>query len=178
MALRLARYFGTSPDLRLGLQAGYDLFKAKLKSKKMIDEIKPHAKVKAATWPNSSMMPVYFLNSLQTLFSEVMKSDCTHLKGTFILLPPSLNPLFRQMMLWKLMTREVRSLTRWLRRAYHGLGTEQFYFLQSIVWHRRYIWVRNSTGKFTYSANSKTDNKWWNNLTLPSAMLTRWPSSS
>ena len=48
MALRLARYFGTSPDVWLGLQADYDLFKAKLKSKKMIEEIKPLTKVKAA----------------------------------------------------------------------------------------------------------------------------------
>ncbi len=48
MALRLARYFGTSPDVWLGLQADYDLFKAKLKSKKMIEEIKPLIKVKAA----------------------------------------------------------------------------------------------------------------------------------
>jgi len=48
MALRLARYFGTSPDVWLGLQADYDLFKAKLKSKKMIEEIRPLMKVKAA----------------------------------------------------------------------------------------------------------------------------------
>jgi len=48
MALRLARYFGTSPDVWLGLQADYDLFKAKLKSKKTIEEIKPLMKVKAA----------------------------------------------------------------------------------------------------------------------------------
>ncbi len=48
MALRLARYFRTSPDVWLGLQADYDLFKAKLKSKRMIEEIKPHTKAKAA----------------------------------------------------------------------------------------------------------------------------------
>lgn len=41
MALRLARYFGTSPDIWLGLQADYDLYWAKMKSKKTIDEIKP-----------------------------------------------------------------------------------------------------------------------------------------
>jgi len=41
MALRLARYFGTTPDVWLGLQADYDLFKAKLRSKKTIEEIKP-----------------------------------------------------------------------------------------------------------------------------------------
>jgi addiction module HigA family antidote len=48
MALRLARYFGTTPDVWLGLQADYDLFKARLKSKKAINEIKPLAKKKAA----------------------------------------------------------------------------------------------------------------------------------
>lgn len=41
MALRLSRYFGTSPDVWIGLQADYDLYWARLKSKKMIDEIKP-----------------------------------------------------------------------------------------------------------------------------------------
>jgi addiction module HigA family antidote len=41
MALRLARYFGTSPDVWIGLQADYDLYWAKMKSKKTIDEIKP-----------------------------------------------------------------------------------------------------------------------------------------
>ena len=41
MALRLSRYFGTSPDVWLGLQADYDLYWAGLKSKKTIDEIKP-----------------------------------------------------------------------------------------------------------------------------------------
>ncbi len=48
MALRLARYFGTTPDVWLGLQADYDLYKAKLKSEKSIKEIKPRAKEKAA----------------------------------------------------------------------------------------------------------------------------------
>ena len=41
MALRLARYFGTSPDVWIGLQADYDLYWARMKSKKTIDEIKP-----------------------------------------------------------------------------------------------------------------------------------------
>jgi antitoxin HigA-1 len=41
MALRLARYFGTSPDIWIGLQADYDLYWAKMKSKKTIDEITP-----------------------------------------------------------------------------------------------------------------------------------------
>ena len=48
MALRLARYFGTTPDIWLGLQADYDLFKAKLRSKKTIAEIKPLKQEKAA----------------------------------------------------------------------------------------------------------------------------------
>ncbi len=41
MALRLARYFGTSADVWIGLQTDYDLYWAKMKSKKTIDEIKP-----------------------------------------------------------------------------------------------------------------------------------------
>jgi len=41
MALRLARCFGTSPDVWIGLQADYDLYWAKMKSKKTIDGIKP-----------------------------------------------------------------------------------------------------------------------------------------
>ena len=48
MALRLARYFGTTPDVWLGLQADYDLFKARLKSEKKIEEIKPLRGRKAA----------------------------------------------------------------------------------------------------------------------------------
>jgi len=48
MALRLARYFGTTPDVWIGLQADYDLYWAGMKSKKTIDEIKPHMKSKAA----------------------------------------------------------------------------------------------------------------------------------
>ena len=48
MALRLARYFGTTPDVWLGLQADYDLFKTKLKSKKAIAEIKPLTRKRAA----------------------------------------------------------------------------------------------------------------------------------
>lgn len=41
MALRLARYFGTSPDVWVGLQADYDLYWARMKSKKAIEAIKP-----------------------------------------------------------------------------------------------------------------------------------------
>jgi len=48
MALKLGRYLGTTPDVWLGLQADYDLFKARLKSKKMIEEIKPLRGIKAA----------------------------------------------------------------------------------------------------------------------------------
>ena len=48
MALRIARYFGTSPDVWLGLQADYDLFKARVKSKRLIKGIKPLSGEKAA----------------------------------------------------------------------------------------------------------------------------------
>lgn len=48
MALRLARYFGTTPQVWVGLQSDYDLYWAGMKSKKTIDEIKPHMKSKAA----------------------------------------------------------------------------------------------------------------------------------
>jgi addiction module HigA family antidote len=48
MALRLARYFGTTPDVWIGLQADYDLYWAKMKSKKTIEEIKPLQRKRAA----------------------------------------------------------------------------------------------------------------------------------
>jgi len=48
MALRLSRYFGTSPDVWIGLQADYDLYWAMSKSKKTIDAIKPLQGKKAA----------------------------------------------------------------------------------------------------------------------------------
>lgn len=48
MALRLSRYFGTTPDVWMGLQADYDLFKARLKSEKTIEEIRPLRGRKAA----------------------------------------------------------------------------------------------------------------------------------
>ncbi len=41
MALRLSRYFGTTPEVWLGLQADYDLYWAMVKSKKTIEGIKP-----------------------------------------------------------------------------------------------------------------------------------------
>ena len=48
MALKLARCFGTTPDVWLGLQADYDLYRAAKKSKKIIDEIQPIQGKKAA----------------------------------------------------------------------------------------------------------------------------------
>ena len=48
MALRLSRYFGTSPDIWIGLQTDYDLYWAMLRAKKTIDEIKPLQGKKAA----------------------------------------------------------------------------------------------------------------------------------
>jgi addiction module HigA family antidote len=48
MALRLARYFGTTPEVWIGLQADYDLYWAGMKSKKTIYDIKPYVKSKAA----------------------------------------------------------------------------------------------------------------------------------
>jgi len=48
MALRLARYFGTTPDVWIGFQADYDLYRAGMKSKKTIEEIRPYMKSKAA----------------------------------------------------------------------------------------------------------------------------------
>jgi antitoxin HigA-1 len=48
MALRLSRYFGTSPDVWIGLQADYDLYWAMSKSKKTIVGIKPLQGKKAA----------------------------------------------------------------------------------------------------------------------------------
>ena len=47
IALRLSRYFGTSPDVWIGLQADYDLYWATVNSKKTIDEIKPRQGTKA-----------------------------------------------------------------------------------------------------------------------------------
>jgi antitoxin HigA-1 len=48
MALRLSRYFGTSPDVWIGLQTDYDLYWAGMKAKKTIDEIKPRQGKRAA----------------------------------------------------------------------------------------------------------------------------------
>jgi addiction module HigA family antidote len=46
MALKLARYFGTSAEVWLKLQADSDLYKAGVKSRKVIAEIKPHDRKK------------------------------------------------------------------------------------------------------------------------------------
>ncbi len=48
MALRLSRYFGTSPDVWIGLQTDYDLYWARMKSQKTINGIKPHHGKRAA----------------------------------------------------------------------------------------------------------------------------------
>ncbi len=39
MALKLAKYFGTSPQLWLNLQNQYDLYKVSMKKKKELDEV-------------------------------------------------------------------------------------------------------------------------------------------
>ena len=44
MALRLARFFGTSEELWLNLQDQYDLYRAKQKSAAVLSEIKPYKK--------------------------------------------------------------------------------------------------------------------------------------
>ncbi len=41
MALRLARFFGTSEELWLNLQDQYDLYKAKEKNKDLLNNIRP-----------------------------------------------------------------------------------------------------------------------------------------
>jgi addiction module HigA family antidote len=42
MALRLARFFGTSEELWLNLQDQYDLYRARQKSKGLLTKIKPY----------------------------------------------------------------------------------------------------------------------------------------
>lgn len=42
-ALRLAKFFGTSPDFWLNLQLRWDLYQAQAKEKRMLDIIQPHA---------------------------------------------------------------------------------------------------------------------------------------
>lgn len=48
MALRLARYFRTSPELWQNLQADYDLYTAKERARETLSKIKPHSLLKAA----------------------------------------------------------------------------------------------------------------------------------
>ena len=48
MALRLGRCFGTSPDVWIGLQTEYDLYRARMKSQKTLSGIKPHRSMRAA----------------------------------------------------------------------------------------------------------------------------------
>jgi antitoxin HigA-1 len=40
MALKLARYFGTTPEFWMNLQSNYDLYKAYSKQKKEVEKIK------------------------------------------------------------------------------------------------------------------------------------------
>jgi len=48
MAIRLARYFGTSEELWLNLQNQYDLYNVKEKKKDALQHIKPYSKLHAA----------------------------------------------------------------------------------------------------------------------------------
>ena len=41
MALKLAKYFGTTPQLWLNLQNRYDLYRVERKKKEVLDEVKP-----------------------------------------------------------------------------------------------------------------------------------------
>ncbi|KJR40858.1 Addiction module antidote protein, HigA [Candidatus Magnetoovum chiemensis] len=45
MALRLARFFGTSDELWLNLQDQYDLYNARLKNKDVLNEITPYHEI-------------------------------------------------------------------------------------------------------------------------------------
>jgi addiction module HigA family antidote len=44
-ALRLARYFGTSPDFWLNLQMRWDLYQAKQREVRDLDQIQPYSEV-------------------------------------------------------------------------------------------------------------------------------------
>ena len=48
MALRLAKYFGTSEELWLNLQNQYDLYKVKMKKKKTLDGISTYTELHSA----------------------------------------------------------------------------------------------------------------------------------
>src|SRR3972149_10190058 len=45
MAIKLSRYFGTSPEVWLNLQNQYDLYKAKEKGQGNLGHIKPYAEM-------------------------------------------------------------------------------------------------------------------------------------
>ncbi len=49
MAVRLAKYFGTSEELWLNLQNHYDLYKVKAKKKKILDSIRPYTQLHTVT---------------------------------------------------------------------------------------------------------------------------------
>ncbi len=48
MAVRLAKYFGTSEELWLNLQNQYDLYKVKMKKKKTLDSIRAYTDLHTA----------------------------------------------------------------------------------------------------------------------------------
>lgn len=45
MAMKLSRYFGTSPELWLNLQNHYDLYKVKEKERELLERIKPYSEL-------------------------------------------------------------------------------------------------------------------------------------
>jgi len=45
MAVRLAKYFGTSEELWLNLQMQFDLYRVKTKKKKLLDHIKTYTEI-------------------------------------------------------------------------------------------------------------------------------------
>ena len=47
MALKLSKYFGTTPQLWLNLQNQYDLYKVSVKKKEVIDEVKAYEMIVA-----------------------------------------------------------------------------------------------------------------------------------
>jgi addiction module HigA family antidote len=47
MALRLSKYFGTSPQLWLNLQNQYDLYRVSVKKKELFDDVKVYEKIVA-----------------------------------------------------------------------------------------------------------------------------------
>ncbi|MBE0427976.1 MAG: HigA family addiction module antidote protein [Nitrospirae bacterium] len=49
MAVRLARYFGTTEELWLNLQIQYDLYRVKEKKKKALEQVKAYSEIHTAT---------------------------------------------------------------------------------------------------------------------------------